>query len=152
MKTRLELAHDYLRDIISNWDFDDSFDPVAQAYEYADAMLSENENGEQEARKKKRAEMRELLNANNTFLEKEGQHFDDVEWQPDWGQAPDGRIQYFAVDENGRGGWYINKPVLCYDHWYWSDFEERMGNDCYDYAPSFNYQGNWRDSLRKRPV
>ena len=73
------------------------------------------------------------------------------EWQPDWSQAPDSLVKYFAVDENGRGGWFISKPTLCSDHWYWSDFEERVDNDHYDHAPSFSYTGDWRESLRKRP-
>lgn len=144
MKTRLELAHEYAMAYITeslkvDLDFDFNHQLISlDAFSYADAMLAENE----------------LTTLQQTFINgvEQPRYTPCVEeWQPDWGQAPDGRIQYFAVDENGRGGWYINKPVLCYDHWYWSDFEERMGNDCYDYAPSFNYQGDWRDSLRKRP-
>ena len=73
------------------------------------------------------------------------------EWQPDWSQAPDSLVKYFAVDEDGRGGWFISKPTLCSDHWYWSDSEERVDNDHYDYAPSFGYTGDWLNSLRKRP-
>lgn len=73
------------------------------------------------------------------------------EWQPDWSQAPDNLVRYFAVDESGRGGWFITKPKLCSDHWYWSDWSERDGKDNYDHAPSFGYTGNWKDSLRKRP-
>lgn len=145
MKTRLELAHDYLRDIISNWDFDDSFDPVAQAYEYADAMLSENEKGEQEARKKKRAEMRELLNANNTFLEKEGQHFDDVEWQPDWGVAPTG-YDWFCVGSETNNGYFCNIEPKTFKDKYWF-----VGEDSIE-TINHGYTGNWRESLRKRPA
>ena len=75
----------------------------------------------------------------------------EQDWQPDWSQSPDSLVKYFAVDENGRGGWFISKPTLCIDHWYWSDFEERVDNDHYDHAPSFGYTGDWRNSLRKRP-
>ena len=132
MKTKLELAHDYLRDIVSNWEYDDSFDPVAEAWQYADAMQAEADKREKE---------------------EQSEHvFEAIEeWQPDWSQAPDSLVKYFAVDENGRGGWFISKPTLCSDHWYWSDFEERVDNDNYDYAPSFGYTGDWRNSLRKRP-
>jgi len=151
MKTKLEMAHDYLRDIVSNWEYDDSFDPVAEAWAYADAMQAEADKREKEEAAQRRKEIREMLNAPNTFVEREGQHFDDVEdWQPDWSQAPDNLVKYFAVDENGRGGWFISKPTLCIDHWYWSDFEERVDNDHYDHAPSFGYTGDWRNSLRKR--
>ena len=48
MKTKLEMAHDYLRDIVSNWEYDDSFDPVAEAWQYADAMQAEANKREQQ--------------------------------------------------------------------------------------------------------
>ena len=155
MKTKLEMAHDYLRDIVSNWEYDDSFDPVAEAWKYADAMQAE-------------ADKRECKERTDVLLtkDKDGNclHFHHEfghkkcmdcgasleEWQPDWSQAPDSLVKYFAVDKNGRGGWFISKPTLCSDHWYWSDFEERVDNDNYDYAPSFGYTGDWRNSLRKR--
>lgn len=43
MKTKLEMAHDYLRDIVSNWEYDDSFNPVDEAWKLADAMQAEAE-------------------------------------------------------------------------------------------------------------
>ena len=48
MKTKLEMAHDYLRDIVSNWEYDDSFNPVAAAWQYADAMQAEADKREQD--------------------------------------------------------------------------------------------------------
>ena len=122
---------------------------LQEAWNIAYKIQAEADKREKEEVEKKRKEIRELLNADNTFIEKEGQHFDDVEWQPDWGQAPDNDVQYFAVDEDGQGGWYITKPTLCSDHWYWSEWGERLNE--YDHAPSFGYTGDWRDSLRKRP-
>ena len=152
MKTKLDMAHDYaMKHIQEGWDI--NYDVlVVDAWQYADAMQAEADKREKEEAAQRRKEIREMLNAPNTFVEREGQHFDDVEeWQPDWSQAPDSLVKYFAVDENGRGGWFISKPTLCSDHWYWSDFEERVDNDNYDYAPSFGYTGDWRNSLRKRP-
>ena len=144
MKTKLEMAHEYLLRF--------SGTTVAEAWKYADAMQAEADKREKEGAAQRRKKIREMLNDANTFVEREGQHFDDVEeWQPDWSQAPDNLVKYFAVDENGRGGWFISKPTLCSDHWYWSDFEERDDNDNYDHAPSFGYTGDWRNSLRKRP-
>lgn len=132
MKTKLEMAHEWaLVFTQQNKDLSVAAKTVSLwAFDYADAMQAEADK-------------------RNQYEPMKGVR--KQEWQPDWNQAPDGRVQYFAVDENGRGGWYVNKPDLCRDHWYWSDFEERIDNDCYDYAPSFNYQGDWRDSLRKRP-
>ena len=151
MKTKLEMAHEYAIALI-NSDCEMQFDKfIRLCWNYADAMQAEADKRSKVEVEQKRKAVREMLNAGNTFLEKEGQHFDDVEWQPDWSQAPDSLVKYFAVDKNGRGGWFISKPTLCSDHWYWSDFEERVDNDNYDYAPSFGYTGDWRESLRKRP-
>ena len=152
MKTKLEMAHEYAIALI-NSDCEMQFDKFIQlCWNYADAMQAEADKREKEEAAQRRKEIREILNAPNTFVEREGQHFDDVEeWQPDWSQAPDSLVKYFAVDENGRGGWFVSKPTLCGDHWYWSDFEERVDNNHYDYAPSFGYTGDWRESLRKRP-
>ena len=142
MKTKLEMAHDYaMKHIQEGWDI--NYDVlVADAWAYADAMQAE-------------ADKREPSGFPNVLRGACGEivavKVDDKEWQPDWSQAPDSLVKYFAVDENGRGGWFISKPTLCSDHWYWSDFEERVDNDHYDHAPSFNYTGDWRESLRKRP-
>lgn len=43
-------------------------------WKYADAMQAEADKRAEQKRK----EIREMLNAGNTFIEKEGQHFDDV--------------------------------------------------------------------------
>ena len=152
MKTKLEMAHEYAIALI-NSDSEMQFDKfIRLCWQYADAMQAEADKREKEEAAQRRKKIREMPNAPNTFVEREGQHFDDVEeWQPDWSQAPDNDVQYFAVDEDGRGGWFISKPTLCSDHWYWSDFEERVDNDNYDHAPSFGYSGDWRNSLRKRP-
>ena len=49
-----------------------------KAWEYADAMQAEADKRNKAEAEEKRKQMRELLNADNTFIEKEGQHFDDV--------------------------------------------------------------------------
>ena len=154
MKTKLEMAHEYALQLSKNPSVTATHndkDIASRAWQYADAMQAEADKRIKAEAEQKRKAVREMLNADNTFLEKEGQHFDDVEWQPDWSQAPDSLVKYFAVDKNGRGGWFVSKPTLCSDHWYWSDFEERVDNDNYDYAPLFGYTGDWRNSLRKRP-
>ena len=116
------------------------------AWQYADAMQAEADKREKEESKKKRADIREMLKANNTFVEREGQHFDDVEWQPDWSQAPD-TATHWTMRQDGKCLWWKGKPL--FDG---SCFYDAVGI-CHTvgYAPSFNYQGNWQDSLRKRP-
>lgn len=150
MKTRLELAHDYLRDIISNWDFDDNFDPVAQAYEYADAMLAENEKREQDKRTLAKDENGNCMHFHTTFGR--GECFDcgaklKEEWRPDWSVAPDG-YDWFAVDEWGSW-WYRNEPK--WDGNEWTDYQDNLVGSESEQADLFNYQGDWQDSLRKRP-
>ena len=48
------------------------------AFDYADAMQAEADKREKAEAEQKRKKMREMLNAPNTFVEREGQHFDDV--------------------------------------------------------------------------
>ena len=154
MKTKLEMAHEYAIALI-NSDCEMQFDKfIRLCWNYADAMQAE-------------ADKRECKERTDVLLtkDKDGNclHFHHEfghkkcmdcgasleEWQPDWSQAPDNDVQYFAVDEDGQGGWYIAKPTLCSDHWYWSEWGERLNE--YDHAPSFSYTGDWRNSLRKRP-
>ncbi len=49
----------------------------------------------------KRKAVREMLNADNTFLEKEGQHFDDVEWQPDWSKKTNEELRMLIKTLDG---------------------------------------------------
>ena len=197
MKTKLEMAHDYLRDIVSNWEYDDSFDPVAEAWQYADAMQVEADKREKEEAAQKRKEIREMLSAPNTFVEREGQHFDDVcsdemqaqrdaelygtgflkvtydsngvkyqrlapetvsmcssnigldsqvlkDWQPDWSQAPSGYDWFVVGGRSGKGFFCLIEPEIVKDH-YWLADEDCLSID------KHNYQGDWRNSLRKRP-
>ena len=140
MKTKLEMAHEYAIALI-NSDCEMQFDKFIQlCWNYADAMQAE-------ADKRKPSGFPNVLRG--ACGEIVAVRVDDIEWQPDWSQAPDNDVQYFAVDEDGQGGWYITKPTLCSDHWYWSGRGERK--PAYDHAPSFGYTGDWRNSLRKRP-
>ena len=75
------------------------------AWKYADAMQAEADKRNKAEAEEKRKQMRELLNAGNTFIEKEGQHFDDVEWQPDWSQAPDDAIAWEYLG-HGSARWH----------------------------------------------
>lgn len=54
------------------------------------------------------------------------------EWQPDWSQAPRGDVVGWKMKTKEQAIW------LAQDGGYYL-------------APSFGYQGNWKDSLRKRP-
>ena len=129
------LAHEYLLRF--------SGTTVADAWQYADAMEAEAEKRIKAGAKEKREAVRRLLNDDGTFLEKEGQHFEDLnmadspqlEWQPDWSIAPE-NAEEWSVE---RGG--VDARWTCYCD----------GDKYYVSAPLFNYRGDWKDSLRKRP-
>lgn len=74
------------------------------------------------------------------------------EWQPDWSQAPDGYNYWVATaDRSGKisGGWFYDvKPEIGKSDGvsiYYSSNSSAVSTE------SFNYQGNWKNSLRKRP-
>ena len=147
MKTKLEMAHEYAIALI-NSDCEMQFDKFIQlCWNYADAMQAEADKREKEEAAQRRKEIREILNAPNTFVEREGQHFDDVEeWQPDWSQAP-ADATHWTMRQDGKCLWWKGKPL--FDG---SCFYDAVGI-CHTvgYAPSFGYTGDWRESLRKRP-
>lgn len=114
------------------------------AWEITDAMQAEAEKRNKEEAEQKRKEIREMLNAPNTFVEREGQHFDDVEeWQPDWSKAPEW-AKWWAMDADSDCYWFENKPDTMSVTWVPFNASE-VGE-----APSFDYQGNWKESLRER--
>ena len=133
MKTKLEMAHEYaMKHIQEGWDI--NYDVlVVDAWQYADAMQAEADKRSKAEAAQKRKETREILNVPNTFVEREGQHFDDVEeWQPDWSQAPESDVVAWDINKHGQARWIAN-------------------DNGYYLAPSFGYTGDWRESLRKRP-
>ena len=94
---------------------------IADAWAYADAMQAEADKRNKAEAEQKRKEIREMLNAENTFVEREGQHFDDVHWQPDWSQAPNDAIGWMIFD--GVSTWLGESGYLIED------------------APSFGFTG-----------
>ena len=79
MKTKLEMAHDYAVAMIRAGVTKESATEFAQtAFTLVDAMQAEADKRDEEKASQKRKAIREMLNGDNTFLEKEGRHFDDV--------------------------------------------------------------------------
>ena len=74
---KMKLAHDAALAMIKNGC--SLHTAIADAWRYADAMQAEADKRNKAEAAQKRKEMREMLNAPNTFVEREGQHFDDVE-------------------------------------------------------------------------
>ena len=153
---KLKMAHDYLLKTMKETAFVDESDIcffVDTAWKYADAMQAEADKRNKAEAAQKRKEIREMLDAPNTFVEREGQHFDDVEeWQPDWSQAP-AWANWWAMDADGRSAWYSYEPYYGDNREYWSDYKNKYDwNDKSLVCPSFDYQGDWKDSLRERPL
>ena len=119
---KMQLAHDWFISAVNNG----KHVTIEQAWCYADAMQSEAEKREDKTRP-------EVLE----------------EWQPDWSQAPKS-MNYFFMNKDGSKYWTVNKPDKPNLSEHVMDCLE-CGGDCYAYASSQDYQGNWQDSLRKRP-
>lgn len=151
---KLKLAHDWaMKSFVVNG-FKDEEERSVHAWKYADAMQAEAEKRKKAEAAQKRKEIREMLNAPNTFVEREGQHFDDVadiqepytsseEWQPDWSQAPDG-YNWFCVGSSGGYGFFSNQAPELFEDYYFVGADGFVVNN-------HGYQGNWQDSLRERP-
>lgn len=144
---KLKLAHDYaLKQMKSLSENSTMQSLVSVAWQYADAMQAEAEERKKSEAAQKRKEIREMLNADNTFIEREGQHFDDVkEWQPDWSQAPEWANSW-GMAEIGQA-WWLSGEWRANNRGGFSS----TGFIKAEKAPSFDYQGNWQDSLRERP-
>lgn len=113
MKTKLEMAHDYLRDIVSNWEYDDSFDPVAEAWKYADAMQAAADERENKTNCDTNAKFDMYLEYDasinyppDAWVMYKGEKRLAVsinvekEWQPDWSKAPDDATAWEYLGHN----------------------------------------------------
>ena len=108
---KLKLAHDWAMKHGSTL----THKTVIDAWAYADAMQAEAEKRSKAEAAQKRKEMREMLNDANTFIEHEGQHFDDVnECEVDWRVAPDDATHY-VIFADGLAYWYKSEKLECFD-------------------------------------
>lgn len=126
---KAKLAHDHYMKFGDVENFKVS---ILEAWEYADLMF------EQEEKRKDNGVPEVLKQCNST----------ELEWQPDWSQAPK-HMNYFAMNKSGVKLWHVNKPELSLTEWI-IDFSN-CGGDCYSFASKQDYQGDWRNSFRKRP-
>lgn len=146
---KLQMAHEYAKELAANYGDVMQFSEVlAKSWWLADAMFAEFEKREKEEAAKKRVEIQKLLNADNTFVEREGQHFDDVNWQPDWSLAPDW-AKWWAMDKDGDANWYALKPFVGID--YFQNQDSSAEHRAFLGTLNFGYTGDWRESLRMRP-
>lgn len=125
---KLEMAHEWAKLVgpKTNLPLDILVD---NCFDYAEAMLAEYE-------KRKDKSLPEVL---------------EDDFVIDWKKAPEW-AEWWAMDSNGQCLWHKNKPDPSLHEWV-IDFNN-AGGDCYKYAGKaldFNYQGDWKQSLRKRP-
>lgn len=134
MKSKLDLAHEYAMKFIgAAWrdDIDSDFNHnliSINSWEYADKMY-------------KQLEERESKGVSEAILN--GCNSTKLEWQPDWSQAPDWAIVY-TYDQIG-GQWWDVYPFDSETMWLAEGIFQCIS------SPSFDYKGDWKDSLRKRP-
>lgn len=142
---KLTMANDWALKLLEINDGNLDIDYVTSAWSYADAMQAEaDKRNNKETCDKNIGLDSSVLKPSNSM---------ELEWQPDWSQAPDW-ANWWAVDGfSKKANWYIDKPYLDDD----SDVESewnidlKVNTETYMEALSFSYQGNWKDSLRKRP-
>lgn len=118
---KLQMAHEYALEMAKQGI------PLKSCLElgwkYADAMQAEADKRNKAEAEQKRKEIREMLSAPNTFVEREGQHFDDVsECEVDWRVAPKDAIGWMIFD--GVSTWIGASGYLIED------------------APSFGFTGS----------
>lgn len=71
----------------------------------------------------------------------------EAQWQPDWGQAPEWANYWFVTGmKEPFAAAYWSDTIPCYN-----DEKSQTSSGRKLKAPSFDYQGDWKDSLRKRP-
>ena len=128
---KLDMAHEYFMKHGRNNSWMES--DVIDAWKYADAMQAEADKREVSIEEAMKEYVHDYIYGRVCACGK----VKDVEeeWQPDWSQAPNNALTW-AINSDGYASWALYK-----DGHYFSTVQ----------APSFGYQGNCQDSLRKRP-
>ena len=138
---KLQMAHEYAIALI-NSDCEMQFDKfIRLCWNYADAMQAEADKREVSIEEAMKDHVHDYIYGRVCAYGK----VKDVEeeWQPDWSQAPMG-FNRFVVGSDGGYGFFTNmEPQLQDDFWF-------VGADGI-VIKDHGYQGNWQDSLRKRP-
>ena len=144
---KLDMAHEYAIALI-NSDCEMQFDKfIRLCWNYADAMQAEADKREVSIEEAMKDHVHDYIYGRVCACGK----VKDVEeeWQPDWSQAPDW-ANWWAMDENKNTRWIyseLEQPYISDIFLRWCAVGMFDSAD----APSFGYQGNWQDSLRKRP-
>ena len=121
---KAKMAHDYAIEMLKRGDPERSI--AFDAWVLADTMQAEAD--------------KRVVKLPDVFFDTKS----NEEWQPDWSQAPDW-ANWWVMTKGGFFAWVDSEPRLSNPHGGWLMSRGKT------VAPSFNYAGNWQDSLRKRP-
>lgn len=134
---KLEMAHEYVMNYMASPDCKDTTvsNIVSVAWSYADSMQAEaDKRNNKETCDKNIGLDSSVLKPSNSM---------ELEWQPDWSQAPDGFNIFVVVSDGGYGFFTNTEPQLYEDYYY-------AGRDAVVFH-NHGYKGPWQQSLRKRP-
>ena len=134
---KLQMAHEFMMKKMETETIDNHWELFYSSWRYADAMQAEAD---------KRKSKPELPSLQQTFIDgvEQPRYAPSCdEWQPDWSQAPNSAM-YWAMDGCGQCNWYEREPEVCGSQWDFGSVIEQSDT-------GYGYQGNWQDSLRKRP-
>ena len=137
---KLQMAHEMAVAMQSAEPMTDMNLLASLCFQYADAMQAE-------------ADKREPSGFPNVLRGACGEivavKVDDKEWQPDWSQAPEW-ADWWCLSVMHGAMWFSREPICTKSTWVMLN-DVKFCAASFDEAPSFNYPGNWQDSLRKRP-
>lgn len=127
---KFQVAHEYAMQYMqSKFHLETKEELIALSWEYADSM-------QDEADKRKEKGVPDVLKVSNST---------PLDWQPDWDKIPDG-FDWWAMDKKGKAHCFDREPVIDSSEWVMAS-----SNTNYQSSLTFDYQGDWRNSLRKRP-
>jgi hypothetical protein len=147
MKSKIDMAHDYamLHMMMDRYKDVDDLEMIQWANDYADKMQAEED-------KRKVSSVPEAIKNSVTIYQVPQKDFtfnfdfvaDQENWQPDWSQAPDGYNRFVVGSDHGIGFFTDIEPELIDQEYFYVGHNAKV-------VDNHNYQGDWRNSLRKRP-
>lgn len=128
---KLQMAHEFMMKKMETETIDNHWELFYSSWRYADAMQAEAD--------------KRVVKLPDVFFDTNK----NDEWQPDWSQAPDW-ANWWCLSVMHGAMWFSREPICTKSTWVMLN-DVKFCAASFDEAPPFNYQGNWQDSLRKRP-
>ena len=140
---KLTIAHEYAMKHLEFLEEDCPEVLAIKAWQYADAMQAEADKREVSIEEMMKDHVHDYIYGRVCACG--AVNGAEKEWQPDWSVAPEW-ANYWIKTSGDLFAWLERKPRI-------SNLIGGWNIECIkkQIAQSFNYQGNWQDSLRKRP-